>query len=260
MLARTTFCPAVFLLLGIFLAPPPLLGAPAPFQDRARFTGVGDGSSGFINDFEFLLKHTELEELTFDFNDDDVLFGNTLGSSVDVEDIERDQLMLRYRPGNETVGGVFGIFFEKWDLDDRLVEEVDIFGVNLGVNGTPRFLKRPVSPIVDYGFDLSVHIGNGDDFFDDLVYAEVALQAGVGVDVYGVQATVGAMNSTIVGVFTLEQQIENATGLEGEVLAGNNLAGYLRVGYRGRDAPVVARIQALIGQITGVVASVGLRF
>jgi len=205
----------------------------------------------------------EFDEVTFEFD----MAGVSPELEVDVEDVERRKAGIRYRVGKEDGQFQLSIFGERLDVDFETLlgvvqpseDEVDLLALEVGAAGVPRFIKgRVVSPLMDYSIAISLHGGEGDDFFDDFYYLEARGHLGVGVEAFGVQATAGVAASAFAGAFDTQSAIENA-GLEGDTFVAANLGGYLRIGYRAAHFPLYVDVRGFVGNVQGVTAAIGVR-
>lgn len=187
---------------------------------------VADGPSGFLNDLAVFVLGEEHEEWTLDL--DAQAFAT---DELDIEDVERSQAGFRYRGGGEAAGLVVHLFVERVRFDGIFDDDLDLVGLELGVEGTPRFLRgRTVSPIMDYGLLLSGHGGEGDDVFDEVGFLEANGHLGLGVDVLGAQVAVGARASALAGRYDLRREVRMNTltgDADGEAFAAANAGAYL---------------------------------
>lgn len=226
-------------------------GWDSPFQIRSK-----EPPAAAYNDFAWQFEYSRFHEWTFEFDDQGSAFGDDLD-----EDVERRKTGFQWRSGREQSGFVLGVFAETLETDGRIRDDVQIIGADIGVQGTPRVTPgRPISPLMDYSLLFSPHFGQGDDVFDDLFYFEADARFGIGLDVYGFQATGGIRSSLILGRFNLEDSAQAALMARGETIFGSNTGGYAALSYRGRDLPVLLRLQGVFGNLAAGSIAAGIRF
>ena len=194
--------------------------------------------------------------------------GNTFfRGKVPIPDVKRQRYGIEYRGGAEILGFTAAAYRE--DFFDGVYE---LFGVRLGIDGTPRLLPdSTVSPIVDYAWTLAYQFGDGDipvlsqggsrlaTADATMSYGETTLRAGVGVDVQGVQLSVGAQAAFLYGSVDIDRTPVSppADSLEFDAF---NVGGYLRARYRAAEIPIVATVQASVGDLSGILVQLGVRF
>ena len=219
-----------------------------------------DGPQGFLNDIAFFARGEEHDEWTLELDEEAFIL-----DEVDIEDVERGQAGLRYRGGPEFGGVVVHIFVERVEFEDSpFSDEIDLLGLEFGIEGAPRFLRqKPVSPLVDYSLLVSLHAGEGDDIFDEFGFLEANARLGLGVDIVGLQIAAGGTFVGVAGAYDFNQTVRSGTitgDADAEAFSGFNAGGYARLSYRARDFPVVAHVQGIVGKLTGFFASIGIRF
>jgi hypothetical protein len=235
-------------------AGPPFTSGP-PARQETRATPKPRARS--LRGFQVLYEQTEFDTITSEVLDQS---GNVLGE-VEVPDVERDLVGIRFRTGSEAAGFHAHVFVEEY------LEIYDLFGFEVGMDGVPRFSPdSDVSGILDYSLGLSVHAGDGDvPVVDssgnvigtrntDLGYVELAGRLGGGVDVHGFQGTAGIQGSVLSGIFDVEGFDDTGS------FDGSEVGGYVRVAYRGAEVPILASVQALFGGLSGISLQFGIRF
>jgi len=232
----------------------PSLGAPVRVTGEARRRAVVD----VLAYYESMKLGTVTEDaLAADFS--------TGASSVlgdfDLDDVERRRTGLEFRVGIEAIEFDAIVFQERFEPFDTF----DLIGVGLGLRGTPRLQSgRDVSPILDFGANVSVASGDGDvafvdslgnDFFvdGDIVALAEQLRLGAGLDVFGVQVAFGLLADFVQG--RIDVGVDDDIGIK-----SSNSSGYVRVAYRGRDVPIYASAEVYGGGLTGFAFQLGFRF
>jgi hypothetical protein len=238
-----------------FQDPPPeqqeAFSSDSPFQIREK-----EPAGTRIQDFRWRYEYTDYDEWTFEFEDNGTAFGDELE-----EDVQRHKTGFLWLAGREQGAFVLSLFAEETSWSGPIRDDASLLGVEVGVQGTPRLQPHlPVSPLVDYGILVSPHYGQGDDVIDDLFYFEAIGQFGIGIDVYGFQVAGGIRSSLLLGRFNLESAAQNALNARGETIFGVNNGGYASLMYRGRDFPLVGRVQLVVGNLTAAIFSAGVRF
>jgi len=152
----------------------------------------------------------EFDELTSDVID--VTTGAVLGE-VDIEDVERDLLRIRYRFGSTDIGIHVDLFSEEFTVPSFLSDvDFDLFGLGVGIDGRPVVAPFEKGGIfVDYLLNTSFHYGDGDvplidqsgnvvgRIDQDIYYGEVIPQFGVGFTRNGFEAAAGYVGSFLYG-------------------------------------------------------------
>lgn len=128
----------------------------------------------------------------------------------------------------------------------RLGESDTRFG--FGVSGTPRWaLNDCWSLFAEYELAMSV----GDLKEIKLKLNEERVRLGIGADYAGIQLAIGAVGDFVQGRFEIDPTVD---------LTGENIGGYVRLGYHPRALPIVVSGTHFIGQYSGWELRLGIAF
>lgn len=183
--------------------------------------------SVFTGDFD-------LEEIEID--------PNTTGSSPFDTDVTRERTGVRFAFGGEASRGYFQLFAEDFD------EFFDTYGIGGGVIGTPRVNGSDASVgfLIPYRAGLSIAAGTEETAGVDelLVYAELQVEVGVGLDWHGLRPSAGIQLSSLGGVDVLDEDLDGDGDDDEATLTGTNFGGFVELYYKHPDFPVYARARA----------------
>jgi hypothetical protein len=209
---------------------------------------------------EVFTESVELDEI-----ETEAIFSDGRRRDVNLDDVDRERAGVRFRFGSPELSGLFVMFGERMDyLRD---EETSSIGIGLGVIGRPRLaeIDREVWLVASYRGQLNSVFGEVDvpvfdartgsflgDQEEDFGYVELESEVGFGVEVNGL--------SGVLGVY--------ATGIDGEVeigsreldLFGSNAGVFFNLGFEHPDSWFIADIRGIVGDVTGVAVSVGVKF
>ena len=195
------------------------------------------------------LVHSDLEF-------DEIEFDGDLGPSTK-EEIDRKRTELRFAFGGEASRGVFKIFTEEFTVRPA---EIDVYGIGGGMVGAPTVGddSGEVDLIVPYRWDLSVAAGKEDDFAggtDDaeLVFGELFVDLGFGIDWRGLRPSVGIEGSLLRGT------INSDTRADPDV-DGFNAGFFAELRYKHPEAAIYGVFRQHFGDIDGPEFGLGFGF
>lgn len=230
MRARTT-CLAILGLTGLAASCSSVSGEPA-------------------RDFELYFEDSELDALRFEEEDN-------LLPDFDAR-IERERVGARFAWGSRSVRGFFQVFGEEWQSNSA--EPIDLFGLGGGAMGTPVLtdLGKDVDLILPWRGDISGAAGSDSVGPIDraLVYLELHLDIGIGIDWKGLRPSVGIALSSIGGTLAHEAVGSDLT----YTMAGANAGGFLDVQYKHADFPLYGHLRLQGGDYESAILGVGARF
>jgi hypothetical protein len=199
----------------------------------------------------------ELGEVTSDV----VVSGLGVVGEVDVPDLPQERVGVRT--------GVRSPWSE-WHLQffaEEFGEALDLFGFGYGASGLapfgagegPRFglLWGTDVALVAGGGDVAVvDLGSGQvvgELRQDLVYLDVDLALGLGIDFDGLRPSAGIAANLLTGWFDTEE-VGDGT------LSGANVGPFLGLEYAAPDTPVVARLRLGFGDVDALSLGLGIQF
>jgi hypothetical protein len=220
----------------------------------------------FLQGLGLTYERFEFEEVEFrhNFSQSVFFFPVTREVEVDVSEVEREMLRLRYQGGIAQVGYHIDLFYEELQIDGprittgpdfTLSDDVELFGLGVGALGRFDFFQQAaVSTVLEYDLGVSFHQGKGEGIIEELNYFEAQLQAGIGLSIHGVTLSAGAMGSYWAGNLNLDASVT------GEELEADNLGGYASVSWNPSSLPLAGRLQAHFGNVSGIQATIQFRF
>lgn len=182
-------------------------------------------------------------------------------AAIDVEDLDRARVGIRASIGKDEVRGYAQLFGETWDDDGAFLDsEFDMAGIGGGVLGVVpvHHFDDDLTLVVPYrgGLDLSSGEESAGAFDSTIVYAEIVLEGGIGLSYRGFMASIGLHSSSIAGGL----ETESPFGDLGTDITASNAGGFLELGYASADAPIVASLRVMGGDVEGASLTLGVGF
>ena len=220
-----------------------------------------------------LYESLEISELETDFEVTDGF--QEADATIDLEDTELDQVKLRFRFGGDNAA--FRLDLSVGTMKDELGGEFDLFELGFGATGAPS-VAGPC--FVEYDAGIAVAYGQGEtpglrgsdvaptvvDVDENVLYGTLSGRLGLGLDYLGIRPSVGVHGAAYLGRFQADDPlVEFRAGgtnltLEREGFTATTLSFYAGIGFQKDGFPLTARVEALFGDLQGLVASVGVRF
>jgi len=195
----------------------------------------------------------ELDELDVDF--DNTPDGTLLNT-------ERDRTGVRATFGTNFIGGFVNVFKEEFRAPGLLLTDFDTFGVGGGVVGAPQIGgSERLKVVVPFRYEIALAAGIEEVSGFDLewIYYQSSLEGGIGIQFAGLQPSVGVAANSVFGLFESDNPASPAN-VDPAMVDGLNFGGFAEVLYQPKNAPVVGRIRAMFGEVSGVLVSFGFRF
>lgn len=220
---------------------------------------------------EVFASAVELGEI--DFDDD---LETILGSSI--EDVERQRAGVRVSLGSDYLRAFVQFFAEEIDEFDSsqldpgsAVTIDDLFGIGIGVVGSPTIKKRADGVRIVTPYRVGINIVSGEGRFTDatgatllksttedgdLAYIEQEVSVGVGVNSRGFQATIGLFLTNLSGL--VDDEIVTDTDNDDLKFEGSNAGPYFELGYSDPGSPMNFGVRGIVGGVQGVEAFFGV--
>lgn len=195
----------------------------------------------------------ELDELGVDFDN---------SPNIKLMNSERDRTGIRAKFGTPAITGFLQIFKEEFRAPGLLQVEFDDFGFGGGITGAvPVGGSDQVKIVVPYKYELGIAAGvekvSGFDL--EWVYYSSSLEGGVGVQVAGLQPSVGFTVNSLYGLFESDNPA-SAANVDPAFVDGLNVGAYAELLYQPANTPISGTIRGYFGQVSGVMFSLGLQF
>lgn len=145
-------------------------------------------------------------------------------------------------------------------FDEKFDKDFEGYGLGFGISGQPilHTFHDTFKLILPFQMHYNGVTGDADEphLDADIKYREALGMLGVGVDIGGLQPSIGVSYTDIVG------EIEPFIGYGGndQELTGRNFGTYLGLKFVHKEFPGYAQIRGFSGEMDGVIASVGVRF
>jgi hypothetical protein len=181
------------------------------------------------------------------------------GADFDIKDIDRDRIGFRAAFGKPQVRGYFQFFGEDWDGLFSSNSESEMLGVGGGVMGEPTLSSHKdgnVRVVLPYRGGLN--LAWGDDTTgvvdQDMLYAEMEGEFGIGVSLWGVRPMAGVYASTVSGTLALSGTSSDTD------FSGTNAGGFLDVRYKKDGFPLYGSLRFQSGEASGLAVTFGGEF
>lgn len=222
----------------------------------AACSSVKPGEAG--TDIELYYEDQELDKITYE-ND-----GSTIPQPEADVKVQRERIGARFAFGGETTRGFFQVFTEDWQAGSS--EGLTTYGLGGGMKGTPVIaeLSPDVDLILPYRGDLSLAAGaddvnsGGTTYDRALVYIDLHLEAGIGIDWMGFRPSLGLAMSSLGGAFV--QEPTNTSDEFKYTLAGTNFGYFLDLFYKYADFPMYGHLRFQGGDYQMTTFGIGVKF